>query len=149
MTAQWLLVCLLVGAASAQASDSTPTTRVEPPAIILQKSPGRAVLLSALIPGGGQVYTGCWWKTLLIAPAEVTLGCLAVLDHQAANEALGAGDTTEHVRLRDRCNAFLYFTGAVIAYSMADAYVSARMYGFDRQMQFAIGPTRVGIRVGI
>ncbi len=107
------------------------------------------MLLSALIPGGGQVYTGHWWKTLLIAPVEVTLGCLAVFDHRAADDALGAGDTTKYVRLRDRRNAFLYFTGAVIAYSMADAYVSARMYGFDRQMQFAIGPTRVGIRMEI
>ena len=149
MIARWLFVCLLVGVTSAQVPDSAAATMIDSPTVVLQKSPGRAVLLSALIPGGGQVYTGYWWKTLLIAPAEITLGCLAVFDHRAANDALGAGDTTEHVRLRDRRNAFLYFTGAVIAYSMADAYVSARMYGFDRQMQFAIGPTRVGIRVGI
>ncbi|MFO7638887.1 MAG: DUF5683 domain-containing protein [bacterium] len=111
------------------------------------KSPGRAVLLSLAVPGGGQVYTGYWWKAAIIAPAELTLAYLSVRDHQAASSALRAGDEARYLTLRDRRNTLLYFTGAVLAYSMADAWVSARMYRFDRQMEFAAGPGRAEIRL--
>jgi hypothetical protein len=130
------------------------TARVAPepkpparPAPFPRKSPGRAVLLSALLPGGGQVYNGDWWKTLVIAPAELGLAFFAVRDHASATAALRGGDEDEYVRLRDRRNALLWWTGAVTAFSMADAYVSAQMYAFDRQMTFALGPNRAGIRL--
>lgn len=113
------------------------------------KSPGKAVLLSLLLPGGGQVYTGRAWKTALIAPAEVTLGYLAVREHVYALDALSAGDDAAYVRHRDRRTVFLWWTGAVVAFSMADAYVSAQMYGFDREMRFTMGPLHAGVVVGI
>lgn len=112
------------------------------------RSTGTAVLLSFLLPGGGQVYTGNWWKAALIAPAEVTLGYFVVKEHLATSAALGAGDSTGYVRHRDARTAFLWWTGAVVAFSMADAYVSAQMYGFDREVKFTIGPTRAGIAMG-
>ncbi len=118
------------------------------PAPAPEKSPGTAVLLSAVFPGGGQVYTGNWWKACLIAPAEVTLAALTVRDHIDATQALAAGNEAEYVRLRNRRNAFGWWTGAVLAFSMADAYVSAQMYGFDQQMKFTLGPMRVGIVAG-
>ncbi len=137
-------------------SDSATVVPSDPQT--LSKSPGRAVLFSALIPGGGQVYTGHWWKAALIGPAEVALGYFSVKDHIGATEALRSGQEAEYVRLRNRRNAFLWWTGAVLALSMADAYVSAQMYGFDRQMRFsgrtprlalAVGPMRVGIVTGL
>jgi hypothetical protein len=106
-------------------------------------------LLSALIPGAGQVYTGTWWKACLIAPAEVTLGTLSVRDHIDATHALSGGNESEYIRLRNRRNVFMWWTGAVLAFSMADAYVSAQMYGFDRQMRFVLGPLRAGLVVRI
>jgi len=109
------------------------------------KSTGTAVLLSFLLPGGGQVYTGNWWKAALIAPAEVTLGYFSVREHVAATDAWNSGDTTGYVRHRDRRTALLWWTGAVLAFSMADAYVSAQMYGFDREMRLTLGPMRAGI----
>jgi len=109
------------------------------------KSTGTAVLLSFLLPGGGQVYTGNWWKAALTVPAEVTLGYFSVKEHLAATKALNSGDTTGYVLHRDRRTAFLWWTGAVVAFSMADAYVSAQMYGFDREMRLALGPMRAGI----
>lgn len=112
-----------------------------------KKSPGRAVLLSALVPGGGQFYNGDWWKTLVIAPAELGLAYFAVRDHRSASAALAAGDTTRYEDLRDRRNTLLWWTGAVMAFSMADAWVSAQMYAFDRQMTFALGPGGAGIRL--
>ncbi len=113
------------------------------------KSPSKAVLLSLLLPGVGQVYTGNWWKTCLIAPAEVTLGYFSVKEHLAASAALGSGDSTGYVRHQNARTAFLWWTGAVVAFSMADAYVSAQMYGFDREMRFTLGPMRAGIAIGL
>lgn len=111
------------------------------------KSPGTAVLLSFLLPGGGQVYTGNWWKAALIAPAEVTLGYFTVREHLAASKSLGlyrehrnSTDSTDYVQHRDRRTVLFWWTGAVVAFSMADAYVSAQMYGFDREMHLALGP---------
>jgi len=109
------------------------------------KSTGKAVLLSFLLPGGGQVYTGNWWKAALIAPAEVTLGLFSVREHLAASDALSGGDTTRYAQHSGRRTALLWWTGAVLAFSMADAYVSAQMYGFDREMRLTIGPTGAGI----
>jgi len=126
-----------------------PAVDSQPRAAVAGKSAGRAVLFSALVPGGGQVYTGNWWKACLLAPAEVTLGALSVRDHTDATEALRAGNEDEYVRLRNRRNAFLWWTGAVLAFSMGDAYVSAQMYGFDRQMTFALGPFRAGVALGM
>jgi hypothetical protein len=116
------------------------------------KSPGTAVLLSFLLPSAGQIYTGNWWKAALIAPAEVTLGCFSVKQHLAASKSLerfqdlgDSTDLTEYIRHRDARTAFLWWTGAVVAFSMADAYVSAQMYGFDREVRFTVGPIRAGI----
>ena len=85
------------------------------------KSTGTAVLLSLVLPGGGQVYTGNWWKAALIAPAELTLGYFSVREHMAAMKADQQRDTVSYVRHRDTRTAFLWWTGAVIAFSMADA----------------------------
>ena len=94
------------------------------------KSTGTAVLLSFLLPGGGQVYTGNWWKAALIAPAEVTLACFSAREHNSGRRA-----------------ALYWWTGAVVAFSMADAYVSAQMYGFDREMRLTLGPMRAGVAI--
>ena len=159
MTGRGLLgLVLLVGLASAQQPDSLnpqpATTDTAPKADSVRpyrpaRSPGTAVLLSFLLPGGGQVYTGKWWKAALIAPAEVTLGYFTVKEHLAASEADEQGDTLNYVRHRDARTAFLWWTGAVIAFSIADAYVSAQMFGFDREMKLTIGPTRAGIAMGL
>jgi hypothetical protein len=147
-------LALLVGLVLAQQPDSLETRPALPDSAAESdtvrpyrpaKSPGKAVLLSFLLPGGGQVYTGTWWKAALIAPAEVTVGYFSIREHLAATEAQESGDTTGYVQHRNRRTALLWWTGAVTAFSMADAYVSAQMYGFDREMRLTIGPMRAGI----
>jgi hypothetical protein len=130
---------------SAADSGHVPSSSTYRPA----RSPGTAVLLSLLLPGGGQVYTSNWWKAAVIAPAEVTLGYFTYKAHMDASAALGRGDSAAYVGLRDRRTALLWWTGAVIVLSMTDAYVSAEMFGFDREMSLALGPGRVGIRMGL
>ena len=105
------------------------------------KSTGTAVLLSFVLPGGGQVYTGNWWKAALIAPAEVALGYFSF-------KYVTEKDSASYVRHRDTRTALLWWTGAVVAFSMADAYVSAQMYGFDREMRLTLGPMQAGIAMG-
>jgi len=154
-------LALLAGFVSAQTPDllesqSNPadsTARADSvPAYRPAKSTGTAVLLSFLLPGGGQVYTGNWWKAALIAPAEVTLGYLSIKEHRSASDYLtqfrlshDQSDSANYVRHRDTRTALLWWTGAVLAFSMADAYVSAQMYGFDREMRFTFSPMRAGI----
>lgn len=113
------------------------------------KSPGKAVLLSFLIPGGGQIYTKNYFKAALITPTEVALGYVSYREHLKAQEALKKGDTTAYSAYRDRRNAFLWWTLATVVFSMADAYVSAQMFGFDKEMQLSIGPDRFGITVAL
>jgi hypothetical protein len=135
-----VLLLLLATLAAAQAGpDSTARPQLR------TKSPGTAVLLSLFIPGGGQAYVGQWWKTALIAPAEAALGYCSYRAHLDASAALGRQDTAAYVAARDKRATFLWLTGATIAFSMADAYVSAKFYGFDREMQLSAGPGRVGI----
>ncbi len=116
------------------------------------KSTGTAALLSFMLPGGGQIYTGNWWKGALIAPAEVTLGYLSIKEHLSASDYLSQfalhhvqSDSVNYVRHRDTRTALLWWTGAVVVFSMADAFVSAQMYGFDREMSLTLGPARVGV----
>jgi hypothetical protein len=154
-------LALLAGFVSAQTPD-TLKPQLDPADSITKvdsvrtyrpaKSTGTAVLLSFLLPGGGQVYTGNWWKAALIAPAEVTLGYFSIKEHRSASRYLSLftlhhaeSDSLEYERHRDTRTALLWWTGAVLAFSMADAYVSAQMYGFDREMRLALGPMRAGI----
>ena len=106
------------------------------------------MLLSFLLPGGGQVYTGKWWKALLIAPAEFGLGYASYRAHQnltafQRNDAVIEQRRQEYARRREVRDVLLFLTGAVLAYSMGDAYVSAQMYGFDRETRLSVGPTEV------
>ena len=115
-----VLLLLLAALAAAQAG---PDSAARPQ--VRTKSPGTAVLLSLLIPGGGQAYVGQWWKTALIAPAEAVLGYYSYRAHLDASAALGRQDTAAYIAARDKRAMFLWLTGATVAFSMADAYVSA------------------------
>ena len=162
MTSRALVgLALLAGFVSAQTPDTlkpqldpADTTAKADPVQTYRpaKSTGTAVLLSFLLPGGGQVYTGNWWKAALIAPAEVTLGYFSIKEHFTASDYLARfvlyhipSDSVNYERHRNARTALLWWTGAVLAFSMADAYVSAQMYGFDREMQLTLGPMRAGI----
>jgi hypothetical protein len=156
MSGRFLSLLLVAATAClAQPAESTATRRQVVPATsdtarrYPAKAPGTAVLLSFLIPAGGQLYTHRWWQAAIIAPAEVALGYLAVREHLGVQDALAAGNEAAYVRHRDRRTTLLWFTGAAVVFSMAHAYVSAQMYGFDRQMTFSIGPAQAGLRVGI
>lgn len=113
------------------------------------KSPGRAVLMSLIIPGGGQLYTRNYWKAAIIAPAEIGLGYLAYQEHIRMKKALAVQDTSSYYQHRERRTTFFWWTAAVVVFSMADAYVSAQMFGFDEQLRIDLAPNRLGIQLAL
>ncbi|OPX18137.1 hypothetical protein BXT86_02750 [candidate division WOR-3 bacterium 4484_100] len=80
------------------------------------KNAGLAMLLCT-VPGGGQFYTERYLPGILIAGTEITLGYYAYKYHQE-------GDY-------EKRNSFLWWELFVFGYSLADAYVGAKMFGFD------------------
>lgn len=78
-----------------------------------------AALAMALcvVPGGGQFYTERYVPGILIGATEVTLGYYAIKYHREENYS--------------RRNSMLWWGALVFGFSLADAYVAAKMYGFD------------------
>ena len=119
------------GGVPAETAVKQDTTRHGPPA----RTPriGTAVLLSALIPGGGQFYAGYPWQGAIIGAAELTFAGLSVYEYRRGKTDLG--------------NAFLWWTGFSIGFSMADAYVSTALFGFkeEQRLDLQVGPCRTGV----
>ena len=100
---------------------------------------------SLLVPGWGQLHNRAWIKAILIAGVEGLLISRIVqgqdeLDRLLAEleAARAAGDTEGEAALVNEYNSQLdervgneWKLGAVIAYSMVDAYVDAHFRGFD------------------
>jgi hypothetical protein len=138
-------------------ADSTQADTVQtdtvPGSPVKKKSVGAAMLLSTFIPGGGQFYTGHYIKGLLLAGAEITLGYFTWQEHVKMQNALEGADLSDNLvvkeidSLRTRRNSFAFFTGAVIVYAVADAYVDSHMYGFKDAQRLTVGPSRE--RVGL
>jgi hypothetical protein len=83
-----------------------------------RKSVGKAMLF-CLLPGGGQFYTERYLPGVLIGTGEITLGYFAYKNHIEKKY-------TER-------NSFLWWGLFLFGYSLADAYVGAKMYGFDAE----------------
>ncbi len=81
-----------------------------------KKSAGKAMLL-CLLPGGGQFYTERYVPGFVIGAGEITLGYFAYKNHIEKNYAAR--------------NSFLWWELFLFGYSLADAYVGAKMYKFD------------------
>ena len=136
---------LTAAADSTTAADSTLN-----PAVIedipKKKNVTTAMLLSTFIPGGGQFYNQSYVKGVLIAGGEVTLGYFTVREQMrmlSAQDTNLADSLKQDVvdEIRFRRNTYAFFTAMVIAYSVADAYVDAHMYGFKQQQRLTLVPT--------
>ncbi len=111
------------------------------------KSPATAIILSAILPGAGQVYTGRYWKVPLI----VGFGAYFVnmwikmdnhytesRDAYSASVAAGAGNGQGDSRLlyerdfyRDERDRFGFYVALTYLLNIIDAYVGASLYDFD------------------
>jgi len=107
---------------------------------------GKAMLLSALIPGGGQFYCRSYIKAGLYAAGELGIAGVTVYEDQVMRRSFRALQP-DTLSLRNRRNNLLWWTGAVWAFTIADAYVSASMYGFKEEQRFAAEVAPLGFGV--
>jgi hypothetical protein len=81
-----------------------------------EKNAGLAMLL-CIFPGGGQFYTERYVPGVIVGAAELAIGYYAYQYHRDGDKA--------------RRNSMLWWGLFTFGFSLADAYVGAKMHGFD------------------
>jgi len=119
----------------------------------MSKSPWKAVVLSAILPGLGQVYNESYWKLPIVALAGGTLGYYffynngKYLDYRDKYEASqtpsnpGGDERFKRLResYRDLRDTYLLYFAIFYLINLADAYVDAHLYDFSVSDKVKIG----------
>jgi hypothetical protein len=95
---------------------------------VLTKSPKGAMLRSLAVPGWGQLYNGKRFKAIIIMGAEIGLISNAIIQNQLAAEA---GNEYDREFYRENRSLSIWWLGAVILFSITDAFVDAHLFDFD------------------
>jgi hypothetical protein len=111
------------------------------------KSPGTAVLLSAILPGAGQVYTGRYWKVPIVlgfcgyfAYEVIKLNDSYKSAQGKYTESVNKGENNgqgsaqlvyERDFYRDERDRFGFYFLLTYLLNIVDAYVDASLFGFD------------------
>ncbi len=176
-----VLTCLLA-AASARAQDTLSVadslrippeikTSTAPPSIEQRdesvwtptKSPGTAVLRSAIIPGWGQLYNESYWKVPVVVGLSGFLIYGIVSEHADYStyaDQYAASITPERpggnlqLKLfreyyRDRRDTYAWWFLVTYFVQLADAFVDAHLYDFDvsSDMRLTLAPTRMSFSI--
>ena len=117
------------------------------------KSPAKAVLLSAVLPGLGQFYNKSYWKI----PIVYGLGAFFVYeyiqydkDFDDYSKKYEASKTTDnpsgsyYLKLyrehyRDKRDSFIWYGGFLYLINILDAFVDAHLYSFDVNENLSAG----------
>lgn len=151
-----LITILSFGSAFAQEQDSIPKTEQADSTVVKQKkkhSPFKATIMSAALPGMGQVYNGKWWKVPIIYGAFGGLTYSSVAndikfrtykkaylirvddDPNTTDEFEGRYSDANLRELVDfyqrNRDISLIFTGVIYALNIIDASVDAHLKDFD------------------
>jgi len=86
-------------------------------------------MLLCTFPGGGQFYTHRYITGTIIAGGELTLGYFAFKMHSERRAA--------------QRNSLLWYLTFLAGYSLADAYVGAKMFNFKAETDVDQGQSRV------
>lgn len=132
------IVSALIAQPNTDTIQPTPSTKLK----YYSKSSGLAMLLSAVIPGGGQFYTENYLKGILFVGAEGALAYYAYQNHKDYQE-------TGNLNSRNRRNNLLWWIASVKLLSLADAYVSANMYKFKDMMRLSFDAQKDQISFGV
>jgi hypothetical protein len=118
-----------------------------------KKRVGTAMLLSAFIPGGGQLYNESYWKGGIAAAAEIALASFTVREQLLMSSVeetwSGAAQDSVYTIHRNRRNVYAFFTGAVIVFAVSDAYVDAHMFGFKEAQRLSLEPSDQGLGLAL
>jgi hypothetical protein len=119
------------------------------------KSPGKAVIMSAVLPGLGQFYNESYWKI----PIVYGLGAFFVYEYSKYNkdfnnysnqfEASKTGDNpggsyylkSYREFYRDKRDSFIWYGGFLYLINIVDALVDAHLYNFDVNENVSLGLT--------
>ena len=114
------------------------------------KSPATAMISSIILPGGGQYYTGRTTRGVFFSILQGSLLSSTLYSHYKykyySAQFEQTGYYNDSVRARgfyDLRNNLLWWDAIVIAVSVADAYVGAKMYGFYEETES--GDNRINI----
>lgn len=136
-----------------QSSDTTVDTTI---VMIKQKSALTAVLLSVVIPGGGQVYNGSYWKVPIIVGVQAFFITQWISNNKTYQslknqyaDSLRAGASSDVLTnlqgdrdsFHDQRDSYAWYIAGVYLLSMLDAYVDAELSGFDVSPSLGAGPT--------
>ncbi len=125
-------------------ADSVRARRVPPPRLTGWNTPSLVMLRSLVFPGGGQIHNRAWLKAGAIGGGEALLVARIVQDKRALNDlneridaARAAHDTALEQSLvgdyNSRSDQYVgrqWWLGALLAYSLLDAYIDAHFRNF-------------------
>ncbi len=99
---------------------------------LYEKSPLKAVILSTLLPGGGQIYTENYLKGIIFTSGEGLLLYFTIKEKE-----------------KEKRSNLLWWTAALHIFNIADAYVSAHLYKFEKNKRIGIktSPMNIGLTI--
>lgn len=108
------------------------------------KSPGLAMMFSAILPGAGQAYNESYWKVPVVTGLGIYFASEWLHYNRLTSEARDryqeslqsdAGGDSRQLRLRefyrDQRDSFTWYFLILYVVNIADAYVDATLYDFD------------------
>jgi len=122
--------------------------------IIKQKSALTSVLLSAVIPGGGQIYNGSYWKLPIIYGLQAFFVSQWIVNNNSYKYYRSQYDSSivasppngdinlqsERDAYRDQRDSYAWYIAGVYALSILDAYIDAELSGFDVSPSLGFAP---------
>lgn len=130
---------------------------------VMKKSPLKAVLFSAILPGAGQFYNESYWKLPIVALAGGYFGYeiihqnsifLDFRDQYAASQSPEnpSGNPlllTQRDFYRDQRDRFIFYFGIFYLVNLVDAYVDAELYDFDvsDKVRFGLEPSKINLKI--
>jgi len=108
----------------------------------IKKKPLKAVALSCIFPGGGQLYNGKYLKSGFIFAIEGSFIGLAAYHHLEAekyydryrvNPDLNSDYYIEYKKYYERRQSDLFWIGTIIFLSAIDSYVDAHLFDFEEK----------------
>lgn len=152
---KFLYIALFISVVAFSQNDSK---NIEPPKVdsifTPSKSPIKAVLMSAVIPGAGQVYNESYWKAPLIwgISGWLIYNWIDNNNQYKSYSNLYTVSQNENFRrlrnfYRDQRDLFAIYMGLTYVLNLVDAYVDAQLFDFTVEEDFFIRQPRLRLSI--
>ncbi len=133
-----LVLLLFVKCEASEGKDSTMHVVDDTSAFVMAKSPWTAVLLSAVVPGAGQVYNHAYWKVPVAAGISGWFIYNYVQNNNDYSKYSKLYISSKDARMKttrdfyhDQRDMFGVYLGLTYILTMVDAYVDAQLFDFS------------------